>query len=255
MDIHLVPLPPDNYAYLLRDDEGTSVGVVDPGSAGPIRDALATRGWTLTHIFATHHHRDHIGGVDELAASTGAAVIASALDRDHVPSATQLVGEGDKVAFGTTSAQVLFIPGHTTGHIAYHFAAERAVFTGDTLFALGCGRLLGGTAAQLWDSLSRLRALPDDTRVFCGHEYTASNARFALSVDPDNPALKAYADEVTALRAEGRPTIPATIGRERAANPFLRADDAGLQAVAGLAGRPPVEVFAELRARKDVFRG
>lgn len=255
MDIHLVPLPPDNYAYLLRDDEGPSVGIVDPGSAEPILDALAERGWSLTHIFATHHHGDHVGGVAELATRTGAAVIAAEADRDRIPAVTRFVSDGDSVAFGSVTANVLFIPGHTAGHIAFHLPAASAVFTGDTLFALGCGRLLGGTAAQLWDSLRRLRSLPDDTRVFCGHEYTAANARFARSVDPGNPALEAYADEVTARRAAGQPTIPTTIGREQATNPFLRADDPALQAAAGLMGRPAVEVFAELRARKDAFRG
>lgn len=255
MDIHLVPLPPDNYAYLLLDADGPSVGVVDPGSAEPILEALAERGWSLTHIFATHHHGDHIGGVVELATRTGATVIAAEADRDRIPGATRLVVDGDTVPFGSVAARILFIPGHTTGHIAFHFPAASAVFTGDTLFALGCGRLLGGTASQLWDSLRRLRDLPDGTRVFCGHEYTASNARFAQSIDPANRALEAYANEVTALRAEGRPTIPSTIGRERATNPFLRADDPALQAAAGLTGRPAVDVFAELRTRKDAFRG
>ncbi|HYG85719.1 MAG TPA: hydroxyacylglutathione hydrolase [Azospirillum sp.] len=253
MDIHLVPAFNDNYIYLLHDAERGTVGVVDPGDAAPVTAALEQRGWRLTHIFNTHHHADHIGGNHALKQRYGCPVIGARADAARIQDMDTPLDEGETVSFGSHTARVIAIPGHTSGHIAFHFADAKAVFCGDTLFALGCGRLFEGTPAQMWDSLRKLRALPDDTRVYCGHEYTLSNARFAVTVDPDNRTLAARAGEVKALRSRGEPTIPSTIGLEKRTNPFLRADDPAVQAAVGMAGTDPVAVFAEIRGRKDRF--
>ncbi len=253
MDIHLVPAFNDNYIYLLRDTQSGHVGVVDPGDAAPVLAALEARGWRLTHIFNTHHHADHTGGNHTLKQRYGCPVIGARADAARIQDMETPLNEGESIAFGSAVGRVIAVPGHTSGHIAFHFAAAKAVFCGDTLFALGCGRLFEGTPAQMWDSLCALRALPDDTRVYCGHEYTLSNARFALTVDPDNHALAARADDIKALRDRGEPTIPSTIGLEKRTNPFLRADDPHVQAAVGMAGADPVAVFAEIRRRKDQF--
>jgi hydroxyacylglutathione hydrolase len=254
LEVHLVPCLSDNYAYLIRDPASDAVGIVDPSEAAPVEAALAERGWKLTHVINTHHHFDHTGGNLELKEKWGAEVVGPAADRERIPGIDRAVADGEVWRFGTQEARVMDIPGHTKGHIAFWFEASKAVFTGDTLFALGCGRMFEGTAPQMWASLSKLAALPDDTRVYCGHEYTQSNARFALTMEPDNAALKSYAAEVDRLRAEGKPTIPTTIGREKAANPFLRAREPSLGRQAGVAGGDPVAVFAETRLRKDNFK-
>jgi hydroxyacylglutathione hydrolase len=251
MEIHLVPAFNDNYIYLLRD--GDAVGVVDPGDAAPVLAALEERGWRLTHILNTHHHPDHIGGNHALKQRYGCVVIGAAADAHRIQDMDIALGEGETASFGQHVARVIAIPGHTSGHIAFHFADAHALFCGDTLFALGCGRLFEGTPAQMWDSLCKLRALPDDTRVYCGHEYTLSNARFAVTVDPDNRELAGRFEEIKALRERGAPTIPTTIGLENRTNPFLRADDPGVQAALGMAGADPAAVFAEIRGRKDRF--
>lgn len=257
MELHLVPAFSDNYIYLLRDPSSGAgqdkVGVVDPGDAAPVIEALDRRGWTLTHIFNTHHHNDHVGGNHTLKARGNATVIGARADAARIPDMETGLGEGETISFGSQTARVLFVPGHTSGHIAFWFPEAKAVFCGDTLFALGCGRLFEGTPAQMWSSLQKLRDLPDDTRVYCGHEYTLSNARFALTVEPGNRDLQARAAAVAALRERGEPTIPTTIGEEKRTNPFLRADRPELQAAIGMAGADPVEVFAEIRRRKDNF--
>lgn len=253
MEIHLVPAFSDNYIYLLRDPSSDAIGVVDPGDAQPVIEALDRRGWTLTHIFNTHHHNDHIGGNHALKARTGADVIGARADVARIPDMETCLGEGETISFGTQTAHVLFVPGHTSGHIAFWFPDAKAVFCGDTLFALGCGRLFEGTPAQMWSSLKKLRDLPDDTRVYCGHEYTLSNARFAVTIEPGNEALQTRAKEIAAKRERGEPTIPTTIGEERRTNPFLRADVPAVQAAIGRTGADPVEVFAEIRRRKDNF--
>lgn len=255
MEVILVPAFADNYIYVLRDAASGKVGVVDPGDAAPVQAELERRGWSLTHIFLTHHHDDHIGGAAALKARYRASVVGARADAHRIPGLDVMLGDGDRTVFGEQTARVFAVPGHTSGHIAFWFEAAETLFSGDTLFSLGCGRLFEGTPAQMWESLQSLRALTDQTRVYCGHEYTQSNGRFALTVDPANAALHQRMEEVAEMRDRNRPTIPTTIGMERRTNPFLRADDPGVQAAIGMAGAPAVEVFAELRRRKDHFRG
>ena len=253
MDIQLIPAFSDNYVYLFKDPASEAVGIVDPGEAGPVLKALNRLGWRPTHIFNTHHHADHIGGNAELKRQFGCTIVGPAADRNRIPDLDETVGDEDTYRFGSQEVRVFATPGHTSGHISLWFPEASALFSGDTLFALGCGRLFEGTPAQMWNSLLKLRALPAETRVYCGHEYTLSNARFAVTVDPDNPALKERAADIAVLRDSGKPTIPTTLGVERATNPFLRADDPDVAAAVGLAGADPVEVFAEIRRRKDTF--
>jgi hydroxyacylglutathione hydrolase len=243
----------DNYVWLLREPQSGQVAVVDPSEAAPVKAKLDALGWKLTHILNTHHHWDHTGGNLELKQATGATIVGPTADRDRIPGIDVAVGEGETYRFGAEPALVFDIPGHTRGHIAFWFSESDALFCGDTLFTLGCGRMFEGTPTQMWTSLSKLRGLPPDTRVFCGHEYTQSNARFALAIDPDNKALKSRASKVDAARAKGLPTVPATLAEERATNPFLRADDAAFARAQGLDAGDPVAVFAAIRGRKDKF--
>ena len=254
MEITLVPLLTDNYGYLLHDPSSKETAIVDPSEAAPVLEAAAARGWKLTHILNTHHHPDHSGGNLGIKQATGAKVVGPAPDRERIPGIDVALGEGERFRLGNAEAEVLFIPGHTKGHIAFHFAGKRAVFCGDTLFSLGCGRMFEGTPPMMWASLDKLRQLPGETRIFCGHEYTEANARFAVSIDPGNPVLRARERQVAELRGANRPTIPSTMAEERAANPFLRADNPALAAAIGLPGAEPHEVFGEIRRRKDSFR-
>jgi hydroxyacylglutathione hydrolase len=251
LTIAQIPVLRDNYVYLLHDAGSGATAAVDPAEAPPVLAALGERGWRLTHIFNTHHHWDHTGGNLDLKAATGCTIVGYRADGHRIPGIDSRVDDGEAVALGHASARVIAVPGHTVGHIAYWFADEGALFCGDTLFSLGCGRLFEGTAAMMWRSLCRLRALPDDTRVYCAHEYTASNAAFALSIDPDNPALRTRADAVAALRRRDEPTVPSRLGEEKAANPFLRADAPVFARLAG--SDDPNAVFADIRRRKDVF--
>jgi len=253
LDIRLIPALKDNYIYLARESSSGEVAAIDPSLSQPVFAALAATGWKLTHILNTHHHFDHTGGNLELKQATGAAIVGPRADRDRIPGIDIALSDGETWHLGAAPAKVLDIPGHTRGHIAFWFERDRALFCGDTLFAMGCGRMFEGTAPQMWASLSKLAALPDETRVYCGHEYTQANARFALTVEPDNKALQARAAEVDRLRADGRPTIPSTIGLERATNPFLRPTSPGLMRGLGIVGADPVAVFAETRRRKDSF--
>jgi len=253
LEIVQIPVLRDNYLYLAHDPSTGQTAAIDPAVTQPALNALSSRGWTLTHILNTHHHFDHVGANLELKAQTGCTIVGPAADAARIPGIDVAVEDGASVSLGASAATVYFVPGHTRGHIAYHFPDSRALFCGDTVFSIGCGRLFEGTPAQMWSSISRLRQLPDDTRVFCAHEYTASNVRFAQSIEPDHAALAARAAEVTALRAAGTPTVPSTIAMEKAANPFFRADDPALQRAVGMLGADPAAVFGEVRGRKDSF--
>ena len=257
LDIELLPILEDNYAYLIFEPGAARCAVVDPGAAQPVLARLRQLGRELHLILITHHHADHTAGLGQLKRETGAEVVLSRGDVARVngievpPDRT--VAEGEEFQLGAVRCRVLETPGHTRSHVSYWFPEAEAVFCGDTLFALGCGRLFEGTPEQMWQSLLKLRALPETTRMYCGHEYTLANARFALAVDPDNAELRARAREVEELRRQGRPTLPSTIGLERRTNPFLRADDPGLKRALGLEGEADAAVFAELRRRKDRF--
>ena len=253
LQVHQFPCLNDNYGFLAHDPASGATAVIDTPEVEPINAALKERGWQLTHIWNTHHHFDHAGGNEALKAQWNATVVGAANDTQRIPGIDQKVVEGDVLELGTLRAQVLEVPGHTSGHIAFYFADDHVAFVGDTLFALGCGRLFEGTPAQMWSSLGKLMALPDATTVYCAHEYTQANARFALSVEPDNAALRERATRIDALRAASRPTVPTTIGLEKATNPFLRAGEPQLAQALQLETRDPVAVFAETRRRKDHF--
>lgn len=240
LEVVRVPVLSDNYAWLVHDPASGETLAVDPGEAGPVLAAAAARGWRIGQVWATHWHPDHVAGIPEIKAG-GAVVTGPAAEAARIPTLDRTTAEGDELSLGEHRAAVMGTPGHTAGHVVFHFAAAGLLFTGDTLFAMGCGRLFEGTAAQMFGNMQRLAALPDDCQVYCGHEYTASNARFALTVDPDNAELRARAAEVEALRARGDATVPTTIGLERATNPFIRARSA--------------DELASLRAGKDRFRG
>ncbi|WNK00737.1 hydroxyacylglutathione hydrolase [Thalassospiraceae bacterium LMO-JJ14] len=253
LEIKQIPVLNDNYVYLAHCPETGATGVVDPAVAGPVLDTLEQTGWTLTHILNTHHHNDHTGGNMELKNATGCTIVGPRADKDRIPGIDVEVGDGDTYTMGAASATVFDVPGHTRGHIAYWFADSDALFCGDTLFVMGCGRLFEGTPAQMVNSLAKFEALPGETRVYCAHEYTQSNGRFALSVDPDNDDLIKLMDEVNDKRARGIPTVPSTLAQERRTNPFLRPSSAGIQATLGMQGADIVDVFAEVRKRKDNF--
>lgn len=253
LELVTVPCLTDNYAYLIHDEATDATAVIDVPEAAPILNALAARGWRLSHILITHHHPDHIDGVEALAAATGARVIGAAADAHRLPPLDEAVSEGDVVRIGMEAGTVIDVPGHTVGHIAFHFPASHLAFTADSLMALGCGRLFEGSPAQMWQSLSKLAALPPETLVCSGHEYTASNARFALTIDPDNPALVARAEAIATARAAGRATVPSLLSEELATNPFLRAGLPGVKRAIGLPDATDAEAFAEIRARKDRF--
>jgi len=249
--IHQFPCLSDNYGFLVRDEASGLAACIDTPDAGAILRELKALGWPLALILNTHWHPDHAGGNAEVQAATGAKVVGPA-EVTRIGALDREVKGGDRVALGETDFQVIESGGHTLGHVAYFDAADQVAFVGDTLFALGCGRLFEGTPAQMWTSLQRLAALPDATRVYCAHEYTASNARFALSVD-DDAALKSRAQEIFAARERGEPTVPTTIGLEKATNPFLRAPL--LAARVDAAGKPDHDAFAAVRAAKDSFKG
>lgn len=243
----------DNYAYLLRDAGEDFCAVVDPSEPEPVRAALAAHGWRLTHILNTHHHPDHTGGNAALKSEFGAAVIGPEKDRARIPALDIGVGEDMPFALGSHPVRVLEIPAHTRAHIAFVFEADGAAFTGDTLFAMGCGRLFEGTPAMMWESLSKLASLPGTTRIYCGHEYTLNNGRFAMTLEPQNGELRRRMAEVETLRAAGQPTIPSTIAVEKRTNPFLRPHSEEIRRALNMPDADDVAVFAEMRARKDRF--
>lgn len=253
LEVHQFPCLSDNYGYLIHDGEADVTAAIDTPEAGPINRALEEKGWNLTHILNTHHHFDHSGGNLELKEKWDCTIVGNRDDASRIPGIDVEVGDGDTFEFGTHKAQIFDVSGHTLGHIAWYFADDGILFCGDTLFALGCGRLFEGTPQQMWTSLQKLLNLPDDTVVYCAHEYTQANARFALTVEPQNDQLQARAKEIEKLRAAGKPTVPSTIGLEKATNPFLRPGSEDLQETIGLKGADLVDVFAETRRRKDSF--
>jgi hydroxyacylglutathione hydrolase len=239
MEIVAVPVLTDNYVWLIHNPASGETAAVDPSVAEPVLDAVAERGWTLTQVLNTHWHPDHTGGNEGIKAATGCSITAPA-EAQRVSKVDRVVAEGDEVTVAGAEAVVWDIPAHTAGHIAYYFAQERMIFVGDTMFAMGCGRLFEGTAGQMYSNMQRIAALPPDVRIYCGHEYTLANARFALHAEPDNAAIRARLEQVGAERDRREITLPTTVAQERETNPFVRATDA--------------EEFARLRKDKDSFR-
>ena len=239
LEIIPVPVLTDNYVWLIHDAKSGETAALDPSVAEPVIDAAAAKGLRLTQVLNTHWHPDHTGGNEAIQAATGSTITAPAEAR-RVSKVDRIVAEGDRIAVGGAEAAVWNIPAHTAGHIAYYFEQERMIFVGDTMFAMGCGRLFEGTAEQMFANLQRIAALPDDVRIYCGHEYTLANARFALHVEPENGAVRDRLERARDLREEGKVTLPTTVAEERATNPFVRASDA--------------QEFARLRAEKDSFR-
>lgn len=251
--VDVFPARSDNYGYLVHDTATGRTAAIDAPEAAAIRTALTHRGWTLTDIFITHHHIDHVEAIPELKAEFGARVVGPRAEADKIADLDELIAGGDTIALGETVFHVYDTPGHTLGHVVFHDKVGKHLFSADALFSLGVGRMFEGTPAPMWAGVKALRDLPDDTLVYCGHEYTASNAKFALSIDPNNAALQKRAAEVEALRAAGRPTIPFVLGEDKLANPFLRADDPALARHYGLEGADAAEVFAAIRKGKDTF--
>lgn len=251
LQIEIVPILSDNYSYLLRDEASGEVAVVAPGEAGPLLQRLDERGWHLTWVLVTHHHGDHVDGVGEMRARTAAKLAAPAADAGRLADIDQPLSDGDRFALGDSSADVIATPGHTLDHISLYFPNSRALFCADTLFVLGCGRVFEGSFAQMHESLQKLAALPEETRVYCGHEYTLANAHFAQTVDPDNKDLEERIGEIVQVLNSGHYTVPSTIALEKATNPFLRPHDAGIRSALGMADASDPDVFAEIRRRKD----
>jgi hydroxyacylglutathione hydrolase len=253
IEIHQLPCLKDNYGYLVHDRDRGETAAIDTPDAAAILAALDERGLRLTHILNTHHHADHAGGNLELKRRTGCRIVGPRADAARIPGIDVMVGDGDVFELGSHRVEVYDTPGHTRGHIVYRFPDDGVAFVGDTLFAMGCGRLFEGTPSQMWTSLGKIMGWPDSTRLYCAHEYTQANGRFALTVEPDNRALVERMEEVTRARAAGLPTVPTTVALEKATNPFLRADSRALQETIGMIGAPAVDVFARTRALKDAF--
>jgi hydroxyacylglutathione hydrolase len=250
---HLFLCLKDNYGVLVHDPASGATAAIDAPEAATVEGALKSTGWKLTDILVTHHHADHTDGIAALKHQYRCRVVAPQAEAARIPMVDETVRENDTVHVGGLQARVIETPGHTLGQINYFFPADKLLFAGDTLFSIGCGRVIEGNAEAMWQSLLKLRALPDDTRVYCGHEYTKANVRFARTVEPNNAALAVREKEVNALVAAKKPTIPSTMGQEKAANPFLRADIPEVAKAVGLAGSPAWKVFAEIRERKNKF--
>lgn len=253
LEIDLFACRSDNFGVLLHDPVSGATASIDAPEERAILDALERRGWTLSHILTTHHHNDHVEANLALKQRFGVEIIGPAREAPRIPGIDRKVDGGEVFEFAGRRVEVILTPGHTLGHICFYLPEEKLLFAADTLFALGCGRLFEGTPAQMWDALSRLAKLPDDTTVYFGHEYTLSNARFALTIDPDNAALASRVAEIEKQRAAGTFTAPTTIGVEKASNPFLRAADPGIRRHLGMEAAGDADVFAEIRARKDRF--
>ncbi len=253
LEIRQFPCLSDNYGVLIHDSDNNLTASIDAPEEQAVEDALKENGWTLTHILVTHHHWDHTQGIPGLKAKYGCKVIGPRGEADKVPEIDESVGEGDTYQFGRFKAKIFDTPGHTLGHITWYFPDQHVAFVGDVLFALGCGRVIEGTTDQLWHSLEKLAQLPRETLVYCGHEYTAANAKFAETIEPDNIHLKARIGEIVEKRGRGEPTLPTTIGAELDANPFIRADRDEVRMAVGMPNADPAAVFAEIRGRKDRF--
>ncbi len=243
----------DNYGVLIHDPETGATASIDAPEEGPILDALKRTGWSLSHVLVTHHHFDHVEANMALKKAFGATIIGPKNEKNEIPGIDQRVGEGDEFQFGSYTVKVIETPGHTLDHISYYLPQAMTAFTADTLFALGCGRVFEGTPVQMHQSLQKLSALPEETTIYCGHEYTKANADFAVTVDPENRALRERSSHIHSLRAAGKPTLPTTIGIEKATNPFLRADDRKIRIHLGMEDATDAEVFTEIRLRKDNF--
>lgn len=252
LKIHQFPCLNDNYGYFAHDPESGETAAIDTPDADKYLAEAEAKGWTITQIWNTHWHPDHAGGNLKIKAATGAKITGPKGEAEKIPGIDREVGGGDTVSLGAMTAGVLDVPGHTLGHIAYHLASEKVAFVGDAVFALGCGRVFEGTMEMMWESMQRVKALPADTLLYCAHEYTQANARFAETIETGNTALADYVAEVNAKRARGERTVPMPLARELATNPFLRADVPELQAAMGHAG-DAVATFAEIRGRKDKF--
>lgn len=252
-EIHLFRCRSDNFGVLIRDPATGATAAIDAPETSTVEAALQAKGWKLTDILVTHHHADHTDGIADLKAKYQCRVVAPRAEAAKIPLVDETVAEGDTVSVGKLSANVIETPGHTAGHIAYWFHADKVAFAGDTLFSIGCGRVIEGTMEQMWNSLKKLRDLPGDTRVYCGHEYTLANIKFAQTVEPDNKALIARAAQAAQQIAAGEHTVPTTLDEEKAANVFLRADVPSVAAAVGLSGKSAAEVFAEIRTRKNNF--
>jgi hydroxyacylglutathione hydrolase len=252
-EIALFPARSDNFGVLLHDPASGATASIDAPDADVIINAAELRGWRISEILVTHKHFDHIEGIPALKAAYDCAITGPQKSAAETGMYTRTVKDGDAIDFAGAEIRVMATPGHTLDHVSYWLPGEKLVFVGDTVFSLGCGRVIEGNHAMMWDSLKRVRALPDDTNLYCGHEYTLANARFAVTVDPDNAALRERMREVEKLREAHEPTLPTTIGREKGTNPFLRADDPALAEGVGMVGADPAQVFAEIRTRKDRF--
>ncbi len=254
LHIDVLPILEDNYTFLLHDDGKDITAIIDPGDSEPVLAACKTHGYELDFILITHHHWDHTGGNQELVARTGCQIVGPASEAEAIADLSVTLNPSDTFSLGNTKADVMDIAGHTAGHIGYYFATEKALFCGDALFIGGCGRVFEGTSEQMWESLDRMRQLPPDTKVYCGHEYTAVNAEFALSLEPDNPKIQAYKKRIDDLRRKDQPTVPGNLGEEIACNPFLRCAEAEFKAAIGMADSHPTEVFRQIRGQRNTFR-
>lgn len=255
LEIIQLPALSDNYIYLLHEPVSGETAVVDPADAEPVLSALRKKDWRLSHILNTHHHADHVDGNLPLKRLTGCKIVGAKADRQRIPGIDIEVEDGDQIRLGEQTLEIIATPGHTLGHIAYYCAESQALFCGDTLFSMGCGRLFEGTAEQMWHSLQRLKALPASTRVYCAHEYTQANGRFAVSLEAGNPELQKRIREVEHLRSQNLSTLPSTLALETATNPFLREDSPAIRgAIAASEDDSPIEVFARIRLLKDRFR-
>lgn len=248
------PCLSDNYGVLIHDEASGRTAAIDAPDAAAVSAALAEKGWTLTEILTTHHHPDHTDGNLALKQATGCTISGPSYEADTIPGIDRKLSEGDVYDFAGHPVHVIHTPGHTLGHIAYYLPQDGVAFVGDTMFALGCGRVFEGTLDQMWGSLQKLAALPDETVVYCGHEYTESNLRFAMTIDGSNPALIARGEEIRKLRAAGQPTVPTTIAAEKATNPYLRADDPAVRAALNMPTAPASDVFGAIRTAKDNFK-